>query len=934
MEMDELPGSYEETEEIYHWFYGFDPGNNIFQMDMLFDKMLTYYSYWIDAMTEILPDALELDDGIDPSTPQNFAAANVNYNSIELEWDPVSSYDFHTYEIFFADETINPSNYTIIDREDLSILASPLHSTYTLFNLEINNHYYFQIRSVDKNGNFSPVSVEIDVITPPVEINDLIAIGLDSKSNIRWIAEQQNGNLGFNIYRRIEGEEFIQIDSWTTNPLLVGTQNPFEEYSYFDVDVENGLIYTYQISSVNEEGDEIFYADLSSCSPDYYFEVFVSNSNSTIIDSVIFSKNQFATDWRDPYYDLEKNTILPPEYIYSAFYEQYWAPSGMYLQQQVHGEFSPFEYYKIWDLKVRTNQLNEQIEISVCPEFLNNNGNLFLEDLQTNQITNLVNDDHIFFAEDTTYYDFKLYWGDLHPFINFTNSQDQLLQGGDELLIEWQSHFDQLIDYYDILLQDEETTIVITDYVGQFQEQFLWNTPEDIEIHNAKIVITIHSIDGTIYEYYSPGTYGIVPLEYTIEFTEGWQLITNPWDSEEPFLVSEIFGTNSDLLFPLPNNNFGASEEFEFGIGYWLNAEATGSYTHSDSIMKDEYSFALNPGWNFIPNPHLCPYNIHDIIINNAGHYNSFENAVELEYIANVVYVYRDGKFETVTDIKPYEAFYLYANEEEFQEMACTFFPYNYGYYSIPDVEWEITISATQADGDEIVVGCSEFASDSFDNAYDLPEAPAKPVENGLKMFIPKNTPPDSLFIYSELNREIRSSLETGLPQSKLWNFILEIPTLDAVTLEFNMLNLPEGYHADIQIDGYSWNQLTSGNYIYSFIPSQTGTISGFVEISNNVASSDNIVSNRYEFINFPNPFNPSTIIHFNVPEESKVELSVYNIKGQKVKTLCKEVLLTGNHEFIWEGKNNSNNAVASGIYFIRLNNGEKTKVRKVLLLK
>ena len=74
MEMDELPGSYEETEEIYHWFYGFDPGNNIFQMDMLFDKTLAYYTYWIDAMTEILPDALELNDGI----------VEIRYNDTDL----------------------------------------------------------------------------------------------------------------------------------------------------------------------------------------------------------------------------------------------------------------------------------------------------------------------------------------------------------------------------------------------------------------------------------------------------------------------------------------------------------------------------------------------------------------------------------------------------------------------------------------------------------------------------------------------------------------------------------------------------------------------------------------------------------------------------------------------------------------------------------
>lgn len=934
IEMDELPGSYEELEENYHWFYGFNTESNMFQMDMLFDKTLSYYSYWVDAMTEVLPAALELDDGIAPATPQNFTAIDVDHNSIDLGWEPVSSYDFHSYEIYFANEPINHTNYTIIDRNEFSLFASPLHNNYEVYYLDLNSNYYFQIRTVDKNGDYSPLSEEIEVVTPPVEISDLIAIGLDSKSNIKWTAVQQDGNMGFNIYRKIEGGEFIQIDSWITNPVLAGTQNPEEEYSYFDEDVENGRIYTYRISSENEDGGEFFYKYSRNCSPNDYFNLFVSNSNLTIIDSVTFSKNQFATDWFDTNYDFEKNIALPDEYIFSAFYEQFWIPGGIYLQQQVHGEFSPFENYKIWNLKVKTNQLDEPIKISVCSEFINSNEKLFLMNLQTDQITNIVNDHLIFFAEDTTYYDFKLYWGDLHPYVNFINMQNQLLQGGDELFIGWQAGVSQLIEYYDISLQDEETTIVIADYVNRLEEQYIWNTPEDIEMHNARVVIGVHAVDGTIYEYYSTSIYGIVPLEYTIEFTEGWQLISNPWNSDEQFFASEIFGTNSELLFPLPHNNFGSSDEFVFGNGYWLNAELEGYFTHSGSIMKDEFSFALIPGWNLIQNPHLCPYDPRDLRMRNAGHTFCFDYAVEEELIANAAYIYKDGKFEKANIIHPYEAFYLYVNNENFDNMECRFLPYYNGYQYIPDIDWEITISAAQSDTDEIIVGCSEYATDNFDNAYDIPEAPAKPVENGIRMYIPKDSQLDSLFIYSELNREIRSSLETGLPEFKLWNFILEIHTLDAVTLEFDMPNLPESYYADIQIDGNNWNQLTSGNYNYSFIPSQIGTISGLVVINNNTASSDDILSAVYDFVNFPNPFNPSTNIRFNVPVESKVELSIYNIKGQKVKNLCKDILPTGNHEYVWYGKNNSNNSVASGIYFIHLNNGEKTKVRKILLLK
>jgi len=86
---------------------------------------------------------------------------------------------------------------------------------------------------------------------------------------------------------------------------------------------------------------------------------------------------------------------------------------------------------------------------------------------------------------------------------------------------------------------------------------------------------------------------------------------------------------------------------------------------------------------------------------------------------------------------------------------------------------------------------------------------------------------------------------------------------------------------------------------------------------------------------NYPNPFNPTTMISFSIPNESKVELTVYNIKGQKVKTLVNDNLTKGIHEILWNGRNDNNRSVASGVYFYRLNVDKKTeKVKKMLLLK
>ena len=85
---------------------------------------------------------------------------------------------------------------------------------------------------------------------------------------------------------------------------------------------------------------------------------------------------------------------------------------------------------------------------------------------------------------------------------------------------------------------------------------------------------------------------------------------------------------------------------------------------------------------------------------------------------------------------------------------------------------------------------------------------------------------------------------------------------------------------------------------------------------------------------NFPNPFNPSTEIRFDLPNESIVTLAVYNLIGQKVKTLNSENLLPGYHSILWDGKDDMGNQVSSGMYFYSIitNNFQSTK--KMLFLK
>lgn len=98
----------------------------------------------------------------------------------------------------------------------------------------------------------------------------------------------------------------------------------------------------------------------------------------------------------------------------------------------------------------------------------------------------------------------------------------------------------------------------------------------------------------------------------------------------------------------------------------------------------------------------------------------------------------------------------------------------------------------------------------------------------------------------------------------------------------------------------------------------------------NNTPNIDKIILNN----NYPNPFNPETNISFSIPLDQKVKLTIYNLKGQKVKKLINGQIVSGNHSVVWNGKDDNGKQVGSGLYFYNLKTDDKEISKKMLLLK
>jgi endo-1,4-beta-D-glucanase Y len=105
-------------------------------------------------------------------------------------------------------------------------------------------------------------------------------------------------------------------------------------------------------------------------------------------------------------------------------------------------------------------------------------------------------------------------------------------------------------------------------------------------------------------------------------------------------------------------------------------------------------------------------------------------------------------------------------------------------------------------------------------------------------------------------------------------------------------------------------------------------------EISTAVEETESFLKDFHLQQNYPNPFNPTTMIGYHLPAAGNVKLTIYNLLGQKVKTLVDSYLSGGEHSTTWNGMDDFNNPVGSGIYFYSLSTDEMNLQKKMILIR
>jgi len=142
----------------------------------------------------------------------------------------------------------------------------------------------------------------------------------------------------------------------------------------------------------------------------------------------------------------------------------------------------------------------------------------------------------------------------------------------------------------------------------------------------------------------------------------------------------------------------------------------------------------------------------------------------------------------------------------------------------------------------------------------------------------------------------------------------------------------------DIMASPYEDLDLPSGNYIYNVIAVYDGGWES--EMSNNAFIMHTDTNDLLKPVtteltgNYPNPFNPTTTISFSTKAAGFVSVNIYNMKGQLVKKLVEGNLEAAYHNILWDGRDDSNKTVSSGIYFYKMKTTDYSATQKMILMK
>jgi len=917
IEMDELPNAYEETENNYKWFYGWNETARMWDFNNLFTRTRQYYGRWVNDLNSLYDDLFAMNDAMLPSPVQNLRVINTSMYYVTLGWDRTDSYDFDSYEILYSTSPINGDNFQVFDRGNSAFLASQACERINVTGLSNTANYYFKVRARDKNGNYSLLSNEVTTAPAPANISSFTTHGMGSLIRLYWTVSGQSGLQGYKIHRAGSNGTDLVISSYEDNPnLLVGSNS----YEFFDYEALPGVDYIYTLGMVDGTGFEFIHNVPQNAALGQMRNLVFSTVSGSHSDTLVLGNNAYASDGQDAYWDVTKGNPSS-NYVWIASWQQYWGSSGTQLSREVRAGYDLNADIKSWTLRVRSDRINIPLQIAL--DQVTRSEKMFLYDSGTWH--DLSTGPYQFTVANSNIRTMTLYWGNLQPTANHSYIANRIYQGGEAINMYWSFQNSFLVDHFDLYIKNATDSLSILEHSPVTTTNYSYILPQSIDMPGAKIYIDVVAVDGIRSTYASAHTLAFVPKMNLFYCEPGWTTRTNPFVNLN-LDVATLFGAGAEV-FTL-GEAWTPSPSFDHGVPYFVHATDYLFNSTTSAVLSGESSIVLNPGWNLVANPHLCAYNLSSLRFFVDSVLFRYSEMIDQELISRAVYVYRENSYQMVNAIQAQEAFFIYNYAPESIVVELNFFPY----FAAPQINppapnWSIDVTASGADKDSFRFGASPIATNDFDFRVDMPKAPEK-------LLFPSIT----TYLYNPDNADVRLQEEFRMnflnqDDEMLFNFSLIVPDSNPVTFSFNPVNIPQSWTPRFVLEGIPMT--ITEDAVYEFIPPESGTYYGYIRVSNHpVSNQDQVQSVITGLKVYPNPFNPVTNISFLNPVTQDLKVDIFNIRGQRVCSLHRGSLSAGMQTLTWQGRDDNGTPVSSGIYFARLKGKRSSQSIKMILMK
>ncbi len=199
----------------------------------------------------------------------------------------------------------------------------------------------------------------------------------------------------------------------------------------------------------------------------------------------------------------------------------------------------------------------------------------------------------------------------------------------------------------------------------------------------------------------------------------------------------------------------------------------------------------------------------------------------------------------------------------------------------------------------------------------------------GYDHYLRRGSNTGELFLYNSTTQELFFSNDSGHTFTLQHQFVFEPTDIwysDATGSQ---------QAGELFVLAYRYFPMSFEGEFYIYHSTDYGQTWNYNHHTTNIKEKDNsFLKTYYLSQNYPNPFNGETHIEFYLPFKETIELAIYSITGEKIRTLRKEQTLPGRHSVRWDGTNQQGQAVASGLYFYQLKTPNYQQSKKLLYIR